>query len=148
MTSHYAKLGLNLAISTAAMYFVMFAMIAGFADFYHNLNTFYMALMMAAPMAALMLLTMGSMYSRRTLNLVLHAGFAALFVLAFLGIRGQAAIGDRQFIRSMIPHHSGAILMCREASLADPELRALCGRIAAGQREEIEQMERILARLR
>jgi uncharacterized protein (DUF305 family) len=70
-----------------------------------------------------------------------------VFVLALAGIRSQAAIGDRQFVRSMIPHHSGAILMCREASLADAELRRLCDEISAGQREEIEQMERILARL-
>jgi uncharacterized protein (DUF305 family) len=148
MTFHYAKLGLNLAISAVIMYFVMFAMIDGVGDFYHNLNMFYMALMMVAPMAALMLLMMGSMYTNRKFNIALYVGFAALFALAFAGIRGQAAIGDRQFVRSMIPHHSGAILMCREASITDPELRALCGEISAGQREEIRQMERILARLR
>jgi uncharacterized protein (DUF305 family) len=147
MHSHYAKLGLNLAISTVIMYFVMFAMIDGVGDFYHNLNTFYMALMMVAPMAVLMILMMGSMYSNRRLNWIISIGFAAVFVLALAGIRSQAAIGDRQFVRSMIPHHSGAILMCREASLADAELRRLCDEISAGQREEIEQMERILARL-
>lgn len=43
----------------------------------------------------------------------------------------------------MIPHHSGAILMCREASLSDPELVTLCGEITQAQREEIDQMERI-----
>jgi uncharacterized protein (DUF305 family) len=48
----------------------------------------------------------------------------------------------------MIPHHSGAILMCREASLSDPELVALCGEITKAQREEIEQMNRIAARIR
>jgi uncharacterized protein (DUF305 family) len=42
----------------------------------------------------------------------------------------------------MIPHHSGAILMCREASLSDPELVDLCGEIV------VDQMERIVARLR
>ena len=146
MHSHYAKLGLNLAISTVIMYFVMFAMIDGLGDFYHNLNMFYMALMMVAPMAVLMIVMMGSMYSNRRLNWIICVGFAVVFVLAFAGIRFQAAIGDRQFVRSMIPHHSGAILMCREASLADTELRRLCEDISAGQREEIEQMERILAR--
>jgi uncharacterized protein (DUF305 family) len=57
-------------------------------------------------------------------------------------------IDDNQFIGSMIPHHSGAILMCREADLVDPELVALCGEITAAQRKEIEQMERIQERLR
>ena len=47
----------------------------------------------------------------------------------------------------MIPHHSGAILMCREATLADPELMALCDEIIDAQRSEIQQMEEIRARL-
>ena len=146
MHGHYRMLALNLIASLAIMYLVMFAMIDGAGDFYHNLNTFYMALMMVAPMGALMLLMMGPMYANRRLNLGLHAGFAIVFALAFLGIRSQAGIGDVQFIRSMIPHHSGAILMCREARLTDPELAALCDQIRNGQRREIDQMEAILAR--
>lgn len=147
MHSHYGKLALNLAISTVIMYFVMFAMIDTLGDFYNNLNMFYMALMMVAPMAILMVAMMGSMYSNRTLNRAIYAGFSVVFVLALLGIRSQAAIGDAQFIRSMIPHHSGAILMCREASVSDAELARLCGEIERAQREEIEEMQRILDRL-
>jgi uncharacterized protein (DUF305 family) len=48
----------------------------------------------------------------------------------------------------MIPHHSGAILMCREARLTDPELVKVCGEIVKAQRAEISQMEAIAARLR
>lgn len=147
MHSHYGKLALNLAISTVIMYFVMFAMIDTLGDFYNNLNMFYMALMMVAPMAILMVAMMGSMYSNRALNRAIYAGFSVVFILAFLGIRSQAAIGDAQFIRSMIPHHSGAILMCREASISDAELARLCGEIERAQREEIEEMQRILDRL-
>lgn len=147
MHSHYGKLALNLAISTVIMYFVMFAMIDTLGDFYNNLNMFYMALMMVAPMAILMVAMMGSMYSNRSLNRAIYAGFSVVFVLALLGIRSQAAIGDAQFIRSMIPHHSGAILMCREASISDAELARLCGEIERAQREEIEEMQRILDRL-
>lgn len=146
MKSHYAMLALNLVLSTAIMYLVMFAMVDGAGDLYNNLNMFYMALMMVAPMAVLMLVMMRQMYRNTGLNLALHAGFAALFVLAFLGIRAQAGIGDAQFLRSMIPHHSGAILMCREASLSDPEIARLCRQIVRAQREEIDQMERILRR--
>lgn len=142
----YLMLALNLLLSAAIMYWVMFAMIDGLPALYHNLNTGYMALMMVAPMAILMLLMMGSMYPSKRLNLLLGAGFALLFAAAFLAIRTQAAIGDRQFLRSMIPHHSAAILMCREASLRDAEIRALCRRIIASQSQEIAQMEAILAR--
>ena len=140
----YLMLGLNLLLSAIIMYFVMFTMIDGLPDFFHNLNMFYMALMMVAPMAILMLLMMGSMYRNRALNLALGIGFTALFVLAFAGMRQQTGIGDRQFLRSMIPHHSGAILMCREATLRDPEIRGLCEGIVQSQRQEIAQMKRLL----
>ena len=142
----YRMLALNLLISGAIMYFVMFTMIDALSAFFHNLNMFYMALMMVAPMAVLMVLMMPAMYPSRRANLAIVAGFAALFALALLFMRQQTAIGDVQFLRSMIPHHSGAILMCREAELRDAEIRALCREISRSQQAEIEQMERILAR--
>ncbi len=144
--SPYTMLIINLAISAVIMYLVMFAMIDTFGEFYNNFNMFYMTLMMVSPMAILMLLMMGSMYRNKRLNLILHSAFAVLFMLGLLGIRAQLAIGDAQFLRSMIPHHSGAILMCREASLSDPEIVALCRQIQQSQREEVDQMKAILAR--
>jgi uncharacterized protein (DUF305 family) len=57
-------------------------------------------------------------------------------------------VDDKQFVDFMIPHHSGAILMCREARLTDPELVKVCGEIVKAQRAEISQMEAIAARLR
>ncbi len=47
----------------------------------------------------------------------------------------------------MIPHHSGAILMCEEATLADPEIRQLCGEIIQAQKDKIAEMKRIMDRL-
>lgn len=108
---------------------------------------FYMAITMAAPMGLLMLGTMGGMYSNKPLNLGLYVGLAALFIGAFAATRQQTLIGDKQFVASMIPHHSGAILMCREAQLTDPELVKLCSEITVAQRKEIQQMEAIAARL-
>ncbi|KLN52171.1 DUF305 domain-containing protein [Variovorax paradoxus] len=77
----------------------------------------------------------------------LHAGLAILFIAAFAGTRQQGLIGDRQFVASMVPHHSGAILMCREAELKDPELVKLCGQIPSSQRKEIDEMNAIQKRL-
>ncbi len=104
---HYLMLGLDLVVSTIIMYFVMFTMNWSFGDFFNNLNMFYMALMMATPMGTLMLLMMHTMYPNDRLNLLLHALFVLLFIVALLGVRAQGLIGDRQFVRSMIPHHSG-----------------------------------------
>ncbi|QGJ79305.1 DUF305 domain-containing protein [Sinorhizobium meliloti] len=123
---HYLLFAVNMALSLIVMYFVMFSMIDGFPDFQNNINTLYMALTMVAPMGIIMLATMGGMYNHKGLNAALYIGLVLLFVLAFAGTRTQALVGDRQFIASMIPHHSGAILMCREASLTDQELMDLC----------------------
>lgn len=144
---HYLMFAVNMALSLAVMYIVMFSMIEGWSDFRNNLNMFYMALTMVAPMGIIMLATMGGMYRNRGRNVAIHLGLAALFVVAFAGTRTQTLIDDNQFIASMIPHHSGAILMCREANLTDEELTNLCKQISEGQRQEIEQMNAIRARL-
>lgn len=146
-THHYLMFAVNMGLSLIVMYLVMFSMIDGWADFRNNLNTTYMALMMAAPMGIIMLATMGGMFRRKGLNVALYLGLALLFVAALLGTRKQALIDDQEFIASMIPHHSGAILMCREAQFADKELVDLCRQISVGQRKEIEQMNAIKARL-
>jgi uncharacterized protein (DUF305 family) len=143
----YVLFAVNMALSLAAMYVVMFSMIDGWPDFRNNINMLYMALTMVAPMGILMLATMGSMYGNRRANLFLYVGLGVLFVGAFAGTRFQAGVDDRQFIASMIPHHSGAILMCREAQLSDPELLSLCREIEVAQRREIDQMNAIRARL-
>lgn len=143
----YLMFWVNMILGLAVMYVVMFTMIDGLGDFRNNLNMFYMAVTMWAPMGIFMLATMPGMYPRRSLNIALYVLFIALTLGSFTATRAQALIDDRQFIDSMIPHHSGAILMCREADLSDAELVSLCEDITGGQRSEIEQMERIRARL-
>lgn len=48
----------------------------------------------------------------------------------------------------MIPHHSGAVLMCERSEITDQEIADLCVEIVRTQEEEIAQMEAILERLR
>lgn len=141
---HYLLLAVNLIVSLAIMYFVMFAMIASWDEFIQNINFFYMALMMWAPMCALMLLTMPMMYPDKKLNLALYVLFALAFALSTIGIRDQSLVGDRQFLRSMIPHHSGAVLMCEQSAIRDPKIRNLCFAptgIVASQKREIAEMK-------
>jgi hypothetical protein len=147
MGSMYGKLGIVLAINAVIMFFITFVNIAEFSHFHVNINRVYMALLMVAPMAILMLAVMRSMYDNPRLNLGLYGGFAALLVLMFVLIRAQVPVGNEQFIRSMIPHHSSAILMCEESDLTDQELVDLCDEIVRTQEEEIAQMEGILERL-
>ena len=150
MRRHYMMLGVNLLISLAIMYLAMFAMIWSLGEFVQNINFFYMALVMWAPMAIVMILTMKSMFMNSRINLILYAAFAAVFLLSFWGIRAQGLVDDRRFLESMIPHHSGAITMCNRSSLRDAEVRDLCFKpngIVQSQTREIEQMEAILERL-
>ena len=143
----YGRLALMLVLSFAAMYVLMYAMVDRFSDIRGGLDQAYMALLMTAPMAIFELILMGSMYPRRGLNLAILIASLMVGVGSFAAIRQQVLIGDREFLKAMIPHHSGAILMCRRASLADAELKKLCGEIVEGQQREIDQMQRILARL-
>jgi uncharacterized protein (DUF305 family) len=121
-------------------------MIYSLGEFIQNINFFYMAVMMATPMIVMMPMMMKSMYPSRTANLLIYLVGAVLFVLAFIAIRAQLLVGNEQFLRSMIPHHSGAILMCEESNLKNPEIISLCGEIVSSQKREIQQMKDILAR--
>lgn len=147
MKNGYMSLAVQTILSGIVMYFVMFVMIDSTTSFYNNLNMFYMTLMMVAPMVVLMILAMLHMFPSKPANVLLIAISLVAFFGGFALIRTQTAIGNTAFVRSMIPHHSGAILMCQRASLSDAELKTLCGDIIKGQQQEIEQMKQILARL-
>ena len=147
MKNAYASLALQTVVSGIIMYLVMFVMIDSLSSFYNNLNMLYMTLMMVAPMVVLMILAMRHMFPSRAANTALVAGAIIVFLGSFALIRTQTTIGDTAFLRSMIPHHSGAILMCREASLRDPEIKSLCEGIIRSQAQEIGQMRAILARM-
>lgn len=142
--SAYARLAAMALLSFVAMYLLMYAMVDQFSSVYANINQAYMAGLMAAPMVAIELWVMGRMYDNSRLNRILILASLALAALFWVLIRTQAAVGDRQFLRSMIPHHSGAILMCGKANLADPEIKQLCSDIIQSQREEIARMKAML----
>ena len=140
----YAMFGLELVIDFVIMYFVMYTMINSTGELFLNVNNLYMTLMMVAPMAIVMLLTMRSMFPSSAINRAIVMAAVVVFGTSFAAMRTQAAVGDVQFLRSMIPHHSGAILMCEQASLANPKIIALCAQIIPAQQAEIAQMKAIL----
>lgn len=144
--NHYPRLAVMIVLSFIAMYVLMYAMVDTFANVYNNFNQFYMAGLMTAAMAIIELTVMGMMYHNRKVNAVIIGASVLALAGCWVAIREQTAISDRQFLRSMIPHHAGAILMCDEASIEDPELKALCRSIKAGQQSEIDQMKAMLER--
>ena len=144
--SPYAKLAIAILVNTIAMYFITYVTIDSLAHFHFNLNRVYRALLMAAPMVLVMLVVMMGMFGNRRLNVALFVIIPLVFIGLFAMVRTQALIGDAEFLRSMIPHHSGAILMCQQSALTDPEIIELCRQIVEAQRNEIAQMKEILER--
>lgn len=135
------------AIHFALMYALMYAMVNVFSNIFPSLNQIYMAGLMTAPMLILEVILMGSMYENKRATRIIMGVSVVVFVASFVFIRQQTGITDGEFIRSMIPHHSGAILMCEQASISDSELRALCDEIIVAQQQEIDQMKAILDRV-
>jgi len=142
----WMKLGIMTAVSFIAMFLLMYTMINGLNDFYINLNQIYMAGSMTTAMIAIELVVMGAMYKNARTRNTLIAASVLLTLLLVVFIRYQTGVGNTQFLRSMIPHHSGAILMCDNPRITEPEIVALCKTISKGQQEEIDQMNAILER--
>ena len=142
--NHYRRLAVMIALSYVSMYLLMYAMVNGLGDVYNSMNQVYMAGLMTAPMVVIEMLLISGMYKNKKLNLLLIAGSCVAGIGFFVLIRQQTAISDRQFLRSMIPHHSGAILMCEGASIQDQRIKNLCKTIISGQRSEIVQMRAML----
>jgi hypothetical protein len=145
--NHYRRLLVMLVLSFIAMYILMYAMVDRFANVYPSFNQFYMAGLMTASMIVIELVVMGGMYPNKKLNSVLIAAGVVALAAFWFATREQTAIGDRQFVKSMIPHHSGAILMCNEAELSDLGLQKLCREIVIGQQQEIDEMKAKLREL-
>jgi uncharacterized protein (DUF305 family) len=140
----YLRLLAMAALSFLAMYILMYAMVNSFANVLPNLNQAYMAGLMTAPMVIIELLVMRPMYERRSWNIAILVVSVVGLLACWFAIRDQVAIADREFLKSMIPHHAGAILMCEEATIQSPEIKKLCREIIQGQQAEIEQMKALL----
>ena len=134
-------------LSFLSMYALMYGMVNTLANVYMNVNQFYMAGLMAAPMGIIELALMGAMYRNRRLNAVVAIGGSIALAVFWVLLRQQVGVSDKQFLRSMIPHHAGAILMCEQAPVQDAEIKALCRTIISSQQSEIDQMKAKLSAL-
>jgi Domain of unknown function (DUF305) len=144
---HYRKLWIMALLSFISMYILMYAMVNSIGNVFNNINEFYMAGLMTTPMIPIEIFIMRSMYKDPRRNALIVAISLLLGLAFFLLIRQQWAVSDKQFLRSMIPHHAGAILMCEQASIQDAEIQELCETIIASQQEEIDQMKAKLQEL-
>lgn len=143
----YFKYGLMLLTSFVMMYAIMYLNVDVTDHIYLAPTRTYMTFLMVAPMAASMMLFMWKMYPNKLLNYAILGLAMATFILSFLGLRQQVFIGDVQWMKAMIPHHSSAIMVSQKANLRDPEAIQLAKDIIELQKEEIAQMKRMIERL-
>lgn len=137
-----------LVVSFCIMYGVMFLNVDEASHVYISTTRAYMALLMVSPMAVLMLLMMGKMYPDKGRNALIVITSIVVFFGVLLLLRNQVLVGDRQYMKAMIPHHSSAIMTSRNATIQDPELKNLSEEIIKSQEEEIAQMKQILERMK
>nr|MBC7613928.1 DUF305 domain-containing protein [Pseudopedobacter sp.] len=129
------------------MYSIMFINIVAIDHFYISLSRIYMALLMVSPMAIIMMLMMGKMYPNKKTNNLIMIGSMVVFGLVLTALRTQTPVGDEQYMKAMIPHHSSAIMTSQNANIKDPEVRKLADGIIKAQQKEIAEMKAILARM-
>ena len=142
----YVKFGVILLVSLGLMWTLSMSMVRTIDHFYYNLSNFWMALLMVSAMAIVMVIGMWSMFKNTKANIAMLVGFALLFGGVFALGRTETFVGNEEFLTSMIPHHSRAILVCQESDITDPEIVELCKQIVEAQQEEISQMKSILDR--
>ena len=140
----YKRFALMAVAMFVAMYFIMYAMIDGLQNLIPNINNLYMTLLMVSAMFVIEIWIMKGMYQNKKINWAIITVSLAIGIFSWFGIREQLFVGDKEFVKGMIPHHAAAVLMSEKAKLTDPELIELQKNILETQAKEIELMKRKL----
>lgn len=143
----YKKFFLMLAISFILMYGIMFLNVDEANHIYLSITRVYMSILMVSAMALVMLPMMGKMYPSKRLNKIILASAVVVFIGVLTFLRQQTFVGDTQYMKAMIPHHSSAIMTSKHANIKDPEVKKLSEQIIKSQEEEIALMKTKLKEL-
>ncbi len=141
----YVRFGLMILTSTLVMFILMYLNTYAWEHVFFSETRAYMAVVMGATMAVIMLFFMLGMYSNRTLNIAIFVGSVIVFALFLWLVRSQATVGGVSYMRAMIPHHSIAVMTSGRAGIDDARVRELADGIIAAQRKEIAEMRYLIA---
>ena len=139
----YWKFLLMIGVSTVIMFGMMYLNVYSIDHLFFSRTRVFMALMMGAVMAIIMLLFMWKMYENKTLNKIILGVSVLVFAGSLFMVRSQTTVSDVAWMKAMIPHHSIAILTSKRANLKDPEVKKLANDIIEAQEKEIEQMKKL-----
>ena len=141
----YGRFAAMIATSTVVMYGLMYLNTYALDHVWFSQTRFWMALLMGAVMAMIMLGFMWGMYRRPQLNLMILGAALAVFAGSLWLMRSQETVGDVAYMKAMIPHHSIAIMTSKRAQISDPRVRKLANEIIDAQVREIGEMKGLVA---
>lgn len=144
----YLRFAAMIATSTAVMFGLMYIHTYAWEHVFFSETRFYMAFLMGAAMAVIMLGYMLGMYKNKKVNIGIFIGSALVFLLTLWLVRSQATISGVSYMKAMIPHHSIAILTSERAQITDPRVRKLADEIIEAQEREIAEMRYLIADLK
>jgi len=131
--------------STLVMFVLMYLNTYAVDHVFYSQTRTWMAVVMGAAMAIVMMVFMWSMYARKAANITIVAVSVFVFAGALWLVRSQVSVGDVSYMKAMIPHHSIAILTSERARIRDPRVRDLADRIIDAQLHEIGEMKALIA---
>ncbi|SIN75330.1 DUF305 domain-containing protein [Vannielia litorea] len=143
----YTRFAAMIATSTVVMFGLMYLNTYALGHVFFSQTRAWMALLMGAVMAGIMLGFMWPMYPGRGVKLAILGGAVAVFALSLFLVRSQLTVGGISYMRAMIPHHSIAVMTSGRAGIEDARVRKLADNIIAAQNREIAEMRWLIAEL-
>ncbi|MCC4300295.1 DUF305 domain-containing protein [Aurantimonas coralicida] len=141
----YVRFGLMILTSTVVMFIMMYLNTYAWEHVFFSETRTYMAILMGATMAVIMLAYMLGMYANKALNIAIFAGAVVVFALSLWLVRSQVTVSGPSYMQAMIPHHSIAIMTSERAQIRDPRVRKMADEIIEAQRREIAEMRYLIA---
>lgn len=143
----YLRFALMIAVSTVVMFGMMYLNTYELDHVMFSQTRTWMALLMGAGMAVIMMGFMWSMYPNRGINAAIVGGSVVVFAVSLALVRSQETVSDVSYMTAMVPHHSIAIMTSRRAHIRDPRVRKLADNIIEAQVREIGEMKTLIADL-
>jgi hypothetical protein len=147
MDMTYKRFAAMIAVSTIVMFGLMYLNTYEVSHIWFSQTRMWMALLMGAVMAPIMIAFMWSMYRNTRANWAIVGVSMIAAVGALWLVRSQQTVDDVSWMKAMIPHHSIAILTSERAHIRDPDVRRLADGIIEAQKREIAEMKQMIARL-
>ena len=143
----YTRFASMIITSTIVMFGLMYLNTYQLDHVFFSETRAFMALVMGAVMAVIMMGFMWGMYPNKSANTGILVGAAIVFAGSLYLVRSQATVEDVAYMKAMIPHHSIAIMTSTRANITDPRVRDLADRITEAQVSEIGEMKGLIADL-